>query len=307
MSSQPKTNRTRRRWSATLLLSWVFTAVALLAVTGGLVMLVIESVPVWKHSGFGFITGEKWYFRQSEFGAASMIYGSVMVAIIAMVVAAPVGIGAAVFGVEFIPHQWRMGLKIAVELLAGIPSVVYGLLGILLLRNWIYDLLEDFDPLSGDTLLTAGVLLGLMILPTIMTLADDALRGVSRTHRLAARGLGLTATETALHVSIPQAFPGLLAAVLLALGRAMGETIAVFLVIGRQDNQWPSSLLSLQPLIESGQTLTSKLGGSETNIAYGQELHWGAIMGLGLVLLSLVVIITLTGAWLQRISFRQNA
>jgi len=300
------TETSRRRWSTTLILSWLFTGLALATVAGGLVMLLVESIPAWKHSGPEFITGKKWFFRQSEFGGAPMIYGSIMVAVVAMVLAAPVGIGAAIFGVEYLPRKWRLGLKVTVELLAGIPSVVYGLLGILLLRNWIYDLLQDFDPLSGDTLLTAGVLLGLMILPTIMTLADDALRGVPGTQRLAARGLGLTATETALHVSVPQAFPGLLAAVLLALGRAMGETIAVFLVVGRQDNQWPSSLLSLKPLLESGQTLTSKLGGSETNIAYGQPLHWGAIMGLGLILLSLVVIITLTGAWLQRISFRQH-
>lgn len=294
----------RSRPSLTRIWSWAFTALALLALGGGFVLLLLESLPVWRHSGLGFVTGTRWFFRDSTFGAAPMIYGTLVVALVAIVLAAPVGIAAAVFGVEYLPRRGRLALKVAVELLAGIPSVVYGLLGILLLRNWIYKLLDDFDLLSGDTLLTAGLLLGVMVLPTIMTLADDALCGVPGTQRTAARGLGLNATETAWHVSLPQAAPGLLAAVLLALGRAMGETIAVFLVIGRQDNQWPSSLLSLRPLLESGQTLTSKLGGAETNIAYGQPLHWAAMLGLGLLLLALVGLVTLAGVWLQRLSRR---
>ncbi len=289
-----------RRFSYVKLASWLFSGVALLGLLGGLGMLLWESLPIWKHSGFDFITGAKWFYRDEEFGALPMVYGSVAVAVVALVLAGPVGIAAAVFGVEFLPGRLRMGLKITVELLAGIPSVVYGLLGILILRNWVYDSMESFDLLSGDTLLTAGILLAVMILPTIMTLADDALRGVPRAQRMAARGLGLTSTETALHVSIPQAFPGLVAAVLLSLGRAMGETIAVFLVVGRQDNQLPNSLFSLEPLIGAGQTLTSKLGGSETNIAYGQPLHWAAMLGLGIILMVLVVVITLAGVSLQR-------
>src|SRR5947208_1585453 len=134
--------------------------------------------------------------------------------------------------------------------------------------------------------LTAGLWLAVMVLPTIMTLADDALRGVPAQQRLAARGLGLTRAQTVLSVVLPQARRGLVAAVLLGLGRALGETIAVFLVVGRQDNQWPEKLLSLRPLIAPGQTLTSKLGGSETFIAYADSLHWGAIVGLAIVLLA---------------------
>ena len=228
-----------------------------------------------------------------------MIYGTLVVAFIAMLLAAPVAVGAAVFTAEFLPRRLRLMVKIAVELLAGIPSVVYGLLGILLLRNWVYDALEKYEPLSGDTLLTAGILLAVMILPTIMTLADDALVALPASQRLAARGLGLTSTEVVLQVSLPQAFPGILAALLLAMGRAVGEMIAVFLVVGRQDNQWPERLFSLQPLIESGQTLSSKLGSSETNIAYGDPLHWAAMVGLGLILLTIVFGLTLMGFKLQ--------
>jgi phosphate transport system permease protein len=139
-----------------------------------------------------------------------------------------------------------------------------------------------------------------MILPTVMTLADDALRAVPRIQRVAARGMGLSRSETILSVALPQARSGLTAAVLLALGRALGETIAVFLVVGRQDNQWPERLISLEPLMQAGQTLTSKLGGSETNIAYGDPVHWGAMVGLGLVLLGIVAAVTAISAGLER-------
>lgn len=258
-----------------------------------------ESLPVLRHEGLSYVTGKNWYYRNAEFGALPMLYGSGVVAFIALVVAAPVAFGAAVFTSEYLPRRTRLAVKVVIELLAGIPSVVYGLLGIVLLRAWIYELIAPFDPLSGDTLLTAGLLLGVMILPTIMTLADDALRSVPASQRIAARGLGLTKAETVLSITLPQARSGLIAAVLLGFGRALGETIAVFLVVGRQDNQLPDQLWSLRPIVEAGQTLTSKLGGAETNIAYGDPLHWAAMVGLGLMLMVVVGCVTWVGAWLE--------
>ena len=280
--------------------SWAFTLLAAGAVVAMVGLFVWQSRPVWRHAGWGFLSGREWFYRQEIFGAAPMIYGTLVVAAVALGLAAPIGIGAALFTSEFLPRRLRIPVKVSLELLAGVPSVVYGLLGILLLRGWVYDLLEPWEPLSGDTLLTAGLLLAVMILPTVMTLTEDALRGVPAAQRLAARGLGLTATEVVLRVSLPQAAPGILAAVLLSLGRALGEMIAVFLVVGRQDNQWPSPLLTLRPLTEAGQTLASKLGGAETSIAYGDPLHWSAMVGLALVLLALVTSLTLLGARLRR-------
>lgn len=265
--------------------SWGFSAVAIVFVFAMAGLFLWQSLPVWRQEGWEYVSGVTWAYRSGQFGILPMIYGSMAVVTVALVLSAPVGIGAAIFFAEYLPVRMRLPLKMAVELLAGIPSVIYGLLGILFLRNWVYDWLEPFDPLSGDTLLTAGFLLAVMILPTITTVSDDALRGVGAAQREAARGLGLTRAEGVLSISLPQASAGILAAVLLAVGRALGETIAVFLVVGRQDNQWPENLLSLRPLIEAGQTLTSKLGGSETYIAYGDPLHWAAIVGLGLVLL----------------------
>ena len=280
--------------------SWFFTALALATVGALTLIFVIQSVPVWRHEGLGYIAGAKWFYRSNIYGALPMIYGTVTVAVIALLLAGPVAIGAAIFTAEFLSDRARLLVKIVIELLAGVPSVVYGLIGILLLRNWIYELFARFDPLSGDTLLTAGVLLGVMILPTIMTLADDALRSVPADQRRAARGLGLTATETVLGVSLPQASRGLLAALLLGLGRALGETIAVFLVVGRQDNNLAANILSPRAWLAAGQTLSSKLGGSETNIAYGDPLHWGAMVGLALILMAMVLAVTVAGAWQRK-------
>ncbi len=296
MSPQP-------RLSATKVASFAFTALALLTLGLLVSIFLMQSLPVWKHEGLGYITGSKWFFRAHTFGALPMIYGTFIVALIALLLAAPVAIGAAIFTAEFLPARPRLAVKIAIELLAGVPSVIYGLIGILLLRNWIYDLFARFDPLSGDTLLTAGVLLAVMILPTIMTLSDDALRSVPADQRRAARGLGLTASETIFSIAIPQAARGLIAALLLGLGRALGETIAVFLVVGRQDNNLPDNVFSPRAWLQAGQTLSSKLGGSETNIAYGDSLHWGAVVGLALLLMAMVLAVTIAGAWQRRTEY----
>ncbi len=290
----------QRRFSFTRLFSYSFSALAAGTVVAMFVLLILQSLPVWQHEGLSFLTGTKWFYRQQQFGAAPMILGTMITAFTALLLAAPLGIGAAIFTSEFLHPRLRLTVKVVIELLAGVPSVIYGLLGVLFLRNWIYDLLTPFDPLSGDTLLTGAVLLAVMILPTVMTLADDALRGVPVIQRHAARGLGLNSSEVALHIALPQSVRGLLAALLLALGRALGEAIAVFLVVGRQDNQWPNRLLSMQPLIQSGQTITTKLASSETNIAYGYPLHWAAICGLALVLMVMVAGITLISASFSR-------
>jgi len=283
--------------------SLAFSGFALFTVAALTLIFVVQSLPVWQHEGLGYVTGTKWFYRAETFGALPMIYGTIAVALIALLLAAPIGVGAAIFTSEFLPARLRVGMKITIELLAGVPSVVYGLLGILLLRDWIYELFARFDLLSGDTLLTAGVLLGVMILPTVMTLADDALRSVPAEQRRAARGLGLTSTETVIAVSLPQARRGIIAALLLGLGRALGETIAVFLVVGRQDNNLPANIFSPRAWLEAGQTLASKLGGSETNIAYGEPLHWAAMVGLALLLMTLVLAVTVAGAWQRKTKY----
>lgn len=288
-----------RRWSWTQAASLVFTGATAFFLAGMFLIFLWQSLPVWRAFGSGYLTGTKWFFRQQEFGALPMLYGTLVVSTVALLLAAPVGVGSAVFVSEMAGSRLRLPLKLLIELLAGVPSVIFGLLGILFLRTWVYEGLSVFNPLSGDTLLTAGILLAVMILPTIMTVTDDALRGVPGDQRQASMALGATRAETIFYILIPQARKGILAAILLALGRGLGETIAVFLVIGRRDNVLPETIFSLHPLIESGQTLTSKLGGSEANIAYGDPLHWAAIVGLGLLLLTIVTLLTGLGSLLM--------
>lgn len=288
----------RARWSVTQVSCWAFTLLAVALVLAMIGLFAWHSLPVWRHAGSEFLTGTNWYYRGKHFGLAPMLYGTLVTALIALMLAAPLGVGAAIFISEYLPARVRLAVKMLVELLAGIPSVVYGLLGILLLRDWIYEALKPFDPLSGDTLLTAGLLLTVMILPTIVTLADDALRAVPAAQRLAARGLGLNRAEAVWRIALPQAWSGILAAGLLALGRALGEMIAVFLVVGRQDNVWKP--FSLEPWINPGQTLGSKLGSAEMNISFGDPLHFAAMVGIGLVLLVLAGGVTFLGAWLMK-------
>lgn len=270
---------------------WIFWSsmagllITLSALLATLLFLVWQATPIIRQSGAGFVFGRLWYYPEQMFGALAMIYGTAVVSLVALTLAVPVALGTAVLSAEYLDAGARLVVKSAVELLAGVPSVVYGLIGVLFLREWVYRGLAPFDPISGDSLFTAGLLLAVMILPTITTLCDDALRAVPASQRAAARSLGLTRAESVLHVALPQAAPGLLAAILLGLGRALGETVAVFLVVGRQDNQLPDKLFSWDALISPGQTLTSKLGGPETHLAYGDPLHWAAMAGLAVLLL----------------------
>ncbi len=215
-----------------------FTACALAAAfLAGLVgLLTVQSLPVWRHEGVvGFLGGHQWFFRARTFGALPMIYGTVMVSAVALVLAVPVGLGAALFASEVLPPRARLGLKTVIELLAGVPSVVYGLLGVLLLRDWMYRLLAPFDPLSGDTLLTAGVLLAVMVLPTVTTFSEDALRGVPGAQRRAARGLGLHPLRILWRHLLPNALTPVLVQATLAVGDLiLAESALSFLGLGVQ-------------------------------------------------------------------------
>ena len=239
-----------------------------------------------------FLFGRDWFYRSREFGAASMLFASILVPVVALTLAVPIGLGTAIFISEWLPRSGRLVVKSLVELLAGVPSVIYGILGVLLLRDWVYRWLAPFEPLSGDTLATAAILLAVMILPTVTTLSEDALQGVPSQQRTAARTLGLTRSETLTRVVLPQARSGLMAAVLIGLGRAAGETIAIYLVVGRLDGQLSSSIGSLA---QPGQTLSTKLGGPELFLAASEPEHWSAVMALGALLLAGTTLVTVLG------------
>jgi phosphate transport system permease protein len=239
------------------------------------------------------LTSAVWDVPRGRFGALAMIWGTGAVAVVALALAAPVGWGAAIALHEFVPARWRRLLRSVAELLAVVPSIVFGLIGVAYVRPFVARLA---GVPGGDSLLAAGLVLAVMVLPTIVAVSVDALDAVPGEVREAAAACGLTRTEVIRAAVLPQARSGMRAALLLGLARALGETVAVFLVVGRADGRVPSSLGGVfDLLVRPGQTLTTKLNGPESVLAGTSGPHWAALCGLGIILLAVVALLTITG------------
>jgi phosphate transport system permease protein len=221
-----------------------------------------------------------------------MVWGTIAVSAIALLIATPLGWAAAIGLTELTPVRVARVLRTGVELLAAIPSIVYGLVGIAVLRPVMSAV---FGTQGGDGLLTAGLVLAVMVLPTVVAVSVDALAAVPPENREAAAALGLTRTEVIRSAVLPEARSGMRAGVLLGLARALGETIAVFLVIGRADGRLPAPADALAALVHPGQTLSTKLGGPEPVLAGAAGAHHAALSALGLLLFALVAAITVAG------------
>ena len=225
--------------------SLLFAASAsiLLIVAAIIYMMVENSMPTLSRFGIGFLAGMEWKPAQEEFGALPFIYGTVVSSLIAVLLAVPVSIGVAVFLVEQAPKSVARPIAFMVELLAAIPSVVYGLLGIFVLAPFIREYLGPFlqtslgflplfqGRLTGIGMLTGGIILALMITPIVTAVVRDVLEAVPVTQREAALALGATKWETTTIV-LGNAASGIAGSVVLGLGRAIGETMAVTMVIG---------------------------------------------------------------------------
>jgi len=246
--------------------------------------LLIDSWPAISQTGWRLFTLE-WNPPASEFGILPMLYGSAAVTTIALIIAVPLGVITAVFTSEMLPPRYRFYVKSLLEILAGIPSIIYGLIGIAFFSIWVRDL---FDLQSDRTILTAGILLAIMVLPTVITLSDDALQNVPQKYREAAKGLGLYKYEIIRGAVLPIAKADIIGAVLLALGRALGETMAVMLVIGSID-KIPHPVFDF---LVAGQTITSKLGREIPEGAFGSP-HFSAMIFMGLLLLIANLLLTL--------------
>ncbi len=252
------------------------------ALLSGLTILVVlgfliqASWPLLQQYGLSFISEPEWYPYEGLYGLAPALLGSFWSILIALLIAIPTALAAAILCTELLPKQLRAGVRFGMELMAGVPSIVYGLIGLWLLLP----LLENqFDLLTGRTLLAAGLLLAVMILPTLMVLLEEALRSVSMEQREAAKSLGLDWPSLLLRLLLPQAWPGIRVAILLSLGRAMGETVAVMLVVGSID-RLPEPFYNL---LQPAQTLTSRIGREMAEAALG-SMHWAALISCGLVL-----------------------
>ncbi len=259
--------------NAYVITSMLLSALVILLILFTLLLAGWDAV---REVGWRLLTLE-WNPPAQKFGILSMLYGSAAVTIIALAVAVPLGGLAAIFTSEMLAVKYRFYVKSLLELLAGIPSIIYGLIGVAFFSVWIGRL---FDLSSGRTILTAGFLLAIMILPTIITLSDDALNNVPQKYRESARGLGLYSYEVTFKAVLPIAKSDIIGAILLALGRALGETMAVMLVIGSID-RIPRPFFNL---LSPGQTITSKLGREMAETAFG-SLHFSAMIFMGLLLM----------------------
>ncbi|MFB7542213.1 phosphate ABC transporter permease subunit PstC [Streptomyces zaomyceticus] len=287
-SGSGRGNRARWVWSWAYsgILSVLLTLVVLL---GYLVTGIASGTVDWT----ALFTSSTWSPGTLAFGGLAMIYGSAAVCVLALVLAVPIGWAAAVALSEYLPPLLAKPLRLSIELLAAVPSIVYGLIGIMVIRPFVADL---GDVPGGDSLLAAGIVLAVMIMPTIVAVSVDALAAVPGRYREAAYSLGLTRREVVRSAVLPQARSGMRAGVLLGLARALGEAIAVFMVIGRADGRSPESPADVfSSLVRPGQTLTTKLAGPEPMLAGTSGPYFAALCGLGVILLALVAVATVWG------------
>lgn len=263
------------------------SALGLLLMAGLMIVAIaVNSLPSIRHSGFAFLTNRSWNPIRNEFGALPFIYGTLMSSLIALLISVPLSLGIAVFLVEQAPPRIARPVVFLVELLAAIPSVVYGLWAIFvlapLLREYVGPVLQRWfgwlplfqGNITGLGLLTGGVILAIMVTPIISAVVRDVLAAVPVSQREAALALGATKWETT-RVVLANAASGIAGAVVLGLGRAIGETMAVTMVIGNR----PEISLSL---FEPSYTIASVVANEFTEAT--DELYLSALIEIGLVL-----------------------
>ena len=271
-------------------MKWVFLLAATLSILAvGLicVFLFANGVPAIGEIGvFDFLLGQKWKPGNSIFGIFPMIVGSVYVTAGAIIVGVPLGILCAVFLAWFCPKKLYKIIKPAVELLAGIPSIVYGFFGLVVLVPIMQNLFGG----SGKGVLTASILLGIMILPTIIGVSESSICAVPQSYYEGSLGLGATHERSVFFAVLPAAKQGILAGVILGVGRAIGETMAVIMVAGNQP-VFPGSIFS------GVRTMTANI---VMEMGYAADLHREALLGTAVVLFVFILIINLCFSMLKR-------
>src|SRR5215468_9580903 len=269
-----------------------FAAIGVLILLGGVIVALIEgSMPALRAFGFNFLIEERWNPVTEKFGAIAPIYGTLVTSFIAMLIAVPVGILIAVFLTELCPMWLRRPIRIAIELLAGIPSIIYGIWGLFIFAPFLQQTLQPFlintfgnvpvlsdifaGPPYGIGMLTASLILAIMVLPFITSISRDVFDAVPPVLKEAAYGLGCTTWEVVRYVVIPFTRVGVIGGVMLGLGRALGETMAVTFVIGNAHRVSAS-------LLAPGTTISATIANEFTE-AVG-DLYTSSLIALGLIL-----------------------
>jgi phosphate transport system permease protein len=248
--------------------------------------LLNEGLPALAEVRLGELLSTRWYPIESHFGLLPLITGSLLVTVGAMLIAIPFGIGTAVFLSEIAPRWMREILKPLVELLGGLPSVVLGFLGILVLTPYLRTLL---NLPTGLTALAGALLLGGIAIPTIVSISEDALDAVPHSYREGALAIGATKWQTIWRVTLPAARSGVLTAIMLGIGRTIGETMAVMMVTGNA----PVMATKLTSIFAPVRTMTATIAAEMGEVANGSvHYHVLFLIGLVLFLISLVVNVT---------------
>jgi phosphate transport system permease protein len=289
----------RRRAEPVIETALVAAASASILVTAGIVVVLFaETVGFLQEVRLTeFLTGTQWtpLFASQQFGVLPLVAGTVLVSAIAMAFALPAGLLSAIYLSEYAPAGVRRALKPILEILAGIPSVVYGYFALLFLTP----LLQRFVPsLAGFNALSAGLVMGVMILPMVSSLSEDALRGVPNGLREGSYALGATRAETVVRVLLPAAFSGISAAVILAVSRAIGETMVVAIAAGQQPR------LTLNPLVPI-ETMTAYIVQVSLGDTPAGTLEYRTIFAVGMLLFVGTFGLNVVSLWLRE-RYRQE-
>ena len=283
----------------------VFAAIVLAALAGILISLAIEAMPAFKEFGPAFLWTNVWNVPEDQFGALSAIYGTVVTSIIALVIAVPVSFGIALFLTETCPAWLRRPLGTAIELLAGVPSIIYGIWGLFVFAPLFAEPVQPYlQELVGDTpiisgwfagppigvgILTAGIVLSLMVIPFVASVMRDVFETVPPQLKESAYVVGCTTWEVVTNIVLPYTRVGVIGGIMLGLGRALGETMAVTFVIGNA-NRIVGSLFAPGTSIAS--TLANEFGEADPG------LHISSLFALGLVLFVITFIVLAISQWL---------
>jgi phosphate transport system permease protein len=259
--------------------SFLLIALSSISILGLIAFFIFEQgIPlIWKIGLKSFLLGDRWFPSKESFGIFPMIVGSFWVTLGSLVVGVPLGLACAVFLCELTPPTFAMILRPMIQLLAAIPSVIYGFWGLIVLVPLIR---ESFGG-PGLSILAGSLVLGIMILPTIISISEDSLRALPRTYKEGALSLGATHWQTIWRVLLPAARSGIVASVVLGMGRAIGETMAMIMILGNAA-QLPRSIL------DSARTLTTNIG---IEMGYASGDHRQALFATGVVLFFIVMIL----------------
>lgn len=263
-----------------------FSAIGFVALI--LVFLLREGIPVLFEVKLGNLFGTRWYPTFDLYGTLPLILGSCLITVTAIIIALPLGVGTAVFVREIAPDWVREILKPMIEVLAGIPSVVLGFFGMILAAPLIR---ETLGMPTGLTVLSGSLILAYMALPTIISVAEDALDAVPKSYRDAGLAMGATQWQTIWRVVVPAARSGIVTAVMLGMGRAIGETMAVMMVTGNAARM----PLGLDALLKPARTMTATIAAEMGEVAQG-SVHYHALFGIGIILFLLTFLINLAAA-----------